>query len=223
MALHINLYHEIQTQNLQRKRDPLRLGLMVILVVAAGFVAYYFYRLQQSGEIEARASRLQNDWQSLAPQQTKAAEREKELLVSAKLRDTLMQRIDDRCLWGPILDMVFQSVPPEIQIKTLDATKQVLPDKTRQVVFTLAGIAGGTEPRRSAEDFRVAFQRRLSDKFKVVNTIPRDGFKSLEDREERVTLNGQSVPTAAFVVSYEAGIDAPAAATPAPTRGRIKN
>ena len=30
MALHLNLYHEIQTQKLHRKRDPLRLGMLAI-------------------------------------------------------------------------------------------------------------------------------------------------------------------------------------------------
>jgi hypothetical protein len=219
MALHLNLYHEIQTQSLQRKRDPLRLGMMVILVVAAGFIAFYFYRLQQSSEIDARAVKLQGDWQSLAPQETKAAEKEKELLVNIKLRDTLVQRIEDRCLWGPVLDMVFQSVPPEVQIKSFDASKEVLADKTRHVHFTVAGIAGGQEPRRSAEEFRVAFQRRLSDHFKIVTD---NGFKALDDREEKATINGQSVSTAAFVVSYEASMDTPPAAPTTPAK-RVKN
>jgi len=80
----------------------------------------------------------------------------------------------------------------------------------------VAGIASGLEPRRSAEDFRVSFSRKLLERFKSVNSVPKDGFRSLDDKEDKVTLEGQQYPTASFVVSYDAALDVPVpAATPA--------
>ena len=220
MALHINLYHEIQTQSLQRKRDPFRVGLVVILFVAACLLGYYFYRLEGSSEINEKAAKLQNEWRILGPQRDQAAAREAELRVSAKLSETLLQRIEGRCLWGAILDLIGQSVPAQVQIKNIDASK---PSASKQISFTLSGIASGPEARKAAEDFRVAFAQKLSLKFKNVSIIPRDGFKSLEDREETVTLNGQTYPTAAFVVSYEASLDSGPDAAPAPTPRTRRN
>jgi len=220
MALHLNLYHEVQTQNLHRKRDPLKLGMLALLVVATGFVGYYFYRLQGSSVLNNQAARLQTDWLVLGPKQKQAEEREKELQVSAKLRDALVKRIEDRCLWGPILDMVSEGVPREVQLRSLEATRSVTPDRIRMVTFIVSGIAGGAEPRRSAEDFRVAFLRKLSEKFKSVTTVPKDGFRSLDDKEDKVVLDGQSYPTAAFVVSYEAALDAAVPASTPPVRVR---
>jgi len=219
MALHLNLYHEIQTQNLQRQRDPLKLGMLALLVVAVGFVGYYFYRLQGSTGLNNQAARLQTDWLVLEPKQKQAATREGELLATVKLKEALVNRMEERCLWGPVLDIVAQGVPKEVQLKSLEATKVVTTDKIRVVTFVLSGVAGGVEPRRSAEDFRVAFLRRLSERFKSVNSVPKDGFRSLDDKDERVMLDGQNYPTAAFVVSYEAALDAPVpTATPARTR-----
>jgi len=219
MALHLNLYHEIQTQNLQRQRDPLKLGMLVLLLVAIGFVGYYFYRLQGSSVLNNQAARLQTDWLVLEPKAKQAEAREAELLGRAKLKDALVSRMEDRCLWGPILDSVAQGVPREVQIKTLEAGRVMNGDKVRVVSFVLSGIACGAEPRRSAEDFRVAFNRRLSERFKSVNSVPKDGFRSLDDKDERVELDGQNYPTAGFVVAYEAALDEAAPApTPAKTR-----
>jgi hypothetical protein len=220
MALHLNLYHEIQTQNLQRQRDPLKLGMLVLLVVAIGFVGYYFYRLQGSAVLNNQAARLQTDWLVLEPKAKQAEEREAELLGRVKLKEALVSRMEDRCLWGPILDCVGQGVPREVQLKSLEAGRVMTGEKGGRVVtFVLSGIACGVEPRRSAEDFRVAFMRRLSDRFRSVNSVPKDGFRSLDDKDERVELDGQNYPTAAFVVSYEASLDEAAPApTPAKTR-----
>jgi Tfp pilus assembly protein PilN len=215
MALHLNLYHEIQTQNLQRKRDPFRLGMLGLLLIAIGFVGYYFYRLEAGNSINAQAARLQTDWAALEPKQKEAADREKELTGVVKIKEALMKRIEERCLWGPILDLVAQAVPQEVQITSLEASHSLqVANKPRQLSFSLSGIASGPEARKAAEDFRVSFMHKLSEKFKNVNSVPRDGFKSLEDRDEKVVLQGQSYPTAAFVVSYEGSIDlgqAPAA------------
>ena len=221
MALHLNLYHEVQTQNLQRKRDPLRLGMLALLVVAIGFVGYYFYRLQGGSSLTNQAARLQTEWLALGPKQKKAEDREKELQIALKQRDALVKRMEDRCLWGPILDLVSQGVPQGVQLKGMDANKTVTPDKIRVVTFVVSGIAGGEEPRRAAEDFRVDFSRKLGERFKTVNSVPKDGFRSLEDKDETVVLGGQSYSTAAFVVSYDAALDAPVpVATPAARRGR---
>lgn len=215
MALHLNLYHEIQTQNLQRKRDPLRLGMLGLLVVAIGFVSYYFYRLDRFNGLNNQASRAESDWATLEPKQKQAEQREKELQKNISLRDELVKRMEERCLWGPLLDTLSGGVPRQVQVTKFEAGRE---DKSRAVTFTIEGLASGVQARKTAEEFRMSFLRRLTENFKgPVNSVPKDGFRTLEDREERVVLAGQSYATASFVVSYEAAMDVPAppASTPA--------
>lgn len=208
MALHLNLYHEIQTQNLQRKRDPLRLGMLALLVVAVGFVSYYFYRLDRSSGLNNQASRVESDWAALEPKQKQAEQREKDLQKDIALKDALVKRMEERCLWGPLLDTLAGGVPRQVQLTSFEAGRE---ERSRTVTFTIEGLASGTEARKTAEEFRVSFLRKLTENFKgPVSSVPKDGFRSLDDREERVVLGGQSYAMASFVVSYQAALDVPA-------------
>ena len=58
MPLHVNLYHEVQRQELARRRDPLRLGMIGLLVIAIGFVVNYFVVLEGAHSVGVRYSSL---------------------------------------------------------------------------------------------------------------------------------------------------------------------
>ena len=45
MALHLNLIHEIDKLKRAQKRDPLKLSLWGLGVIASGFAAYYFFQV----------------------------------------------------------------------------------------------------------------------------------------------------------------------------------
>jgi Tfp pilus assembly protein PilN len=212
MALHLNLYHEIQKQHRARKRDPLKLGMYGMALVILGFIAYYFVRVAQVSEFTTRLTSLEQEWQTQEPKRKAAEERESEIRANMALADALVKRIEGRFYWAPMLDRLMQTVPREVQIVRLDASRSA--DKTRTVSFTLNGISTGNEPRQVAEDLRTA----LAAKFEDANSKATATFKVLEDREERVELDGQALRTATFAIQLDVvpadNETAAAAATP---------
>src|SRR4051794_25859889 len=108
MALHLNLYHELQKKQRAKKRDPLKLSMYGIALVVLCFVAYYFTRVAQVSEINSKLSGIGIEWQGLEPKQKAAAAQEAELNAQIKLSETLVQRIEGRMYWAPILQRIME-------------------------------------------------------------------------------------------------------------------
>jgi Tfp pilus assembly protein PilN len=208
MALHLNLYHEIQKQHRARKRDPLKLGMYALGAVMLGFLGYYFLRVAQVSETASTLVGVQADWQALEPKQKAAAAREAEISANAKLTESLVQQIEGRYYWGPILERIMQTVPAEVQLTRLEANRAA--DKAKKVSVMLNGISTGAEPRQTAEDLRTALEQGLgSDTVKVTSA-----FKQLEDSEDKAQLRGQALPTATFTIQIELAKNEPGASAP---------
>ncbi len=211
MALHLNLYHEIQKQHRARKRDPLKLGMYGLGAVVLGFVGYYFLRVAQVSEVTGKLAGIEAEWHGLEPKQTAAATREAEITAQSKLSEALVGQIEGRYYWGPVLERIMQTVPAEVQLVRLEANRAA--DKAKNVSVVLNGISTGTEPRRTAEDLRTALEQKLaSDTLKVTSV-----FKQLEETEDRAQLHGRALPTATFTIQIELAQNQ-AAAPAAPRR-----
>ncbi len=214
MALHINLYHEIQKQELARRRDPLKLGMLGLLLVVIGFVAFYFYRMESVHLLNVRIATLETEWKKFEPKQKAAKTREDELTQNIKLSDLLTKRIESRFYWAPILDEVLQNVPREVQITKLAGDLAI--EKGRPSVLLVSGISSSAAPRKVAEDLRTALDEKLAENFEKVNSR----FNSLDDTEESVTLDGKPCPTATFAIEFQLHNSAPEP-TPVPARKKV--
>lgn len=196
MALHLNLYHEIQKQERQRRRDPLKLGMMGMIVIAVGFLAYYFCRLDNVRSVNDQLSRLQAEWSSTEPKLKAAQAREAEIATTLKTKSALVQSIESRFYWAPLLEKVLLSVPREVQVTRLDGE---MVDKTKGGGLSVSGISSGEHPRKVAEDLRTTFVNKLSEKYKGVSS----SFKTLEDSEQTVKIDGKALPTAIFAMQFQ--------------------
>lgn len=194
MALHVNLYHEIQQRQRAKKRDPLKLGMYGLTVVIMGFVAYYFVRLAQVSEITNRLGSVETEWQEVEPQMKAAVAREAELRANILLSENLVKGIEGRFYWGPVLERLMQMVPRQVQITRLEASR--VPDKEKDYVLTVNGISTGVEPRQTAEDLRTALEERLAGENDKVTS----SFKQLEETGEKVQFGGRALPTATFSI-----------------------
>ena len=62
MALHLNLLHEEISEQRQRQRDPLKIGMMVLAGIGAVLFLYYMWNayrtLEIKGRLSARSSRV---------------------------------------------------------------------------------------------------------------------------------------------------------------------
>ena len=215
MSLHINLYHEIQKQALARRRDPLKIAMIGLIVIGVGFAAFYFYQIGCAHSANVRAASLQADWMKIDPRAKTAKAREDELSTSIKVSETLVKQVESRFYWAPIFGQVLQVVPHEVQITRLSGDASSDPAKAAHII-NISGIASSATdapPRKVAEDLRTALDEKLSEKFKHVTS----SFRSLEDSDENVTLDGKRCPTASFAMEFQI-TSADAEPTPAPVR-----
>ena len=210
MALHLNLYHEIQKQELQRQRDPLKLGLYGILGLVAILLVYYFYRVEQGTRLANQAKQLQAQWQMTEPKAKEAELLEAQLMINLKTKDDLVHAIENRFYWAPLMERIQRMVPANVQITSFRGSME---PGTGKGLLAVSGIAAGDEPRRVAEDFRTNFAGKCLQGYKEVDS----GFVSLGESDATVMLNGKALNTALFVLQFHfTVVDTGSSTTPAP-------
>ena len=215
MALHLNLYHEVQKQKALQRRDPLKFAVMGLAVVAASFAGYYLLQLTSQRSVSNDLKRLEQEYATLSKKADESKKREEEASATIKVGDTLVKRMEQRFYWAPVLASIAQIVPPQVQLTKLAG--DVSNDGAKRCTLTLDGIAAGEDPRKVAEDLRRSLSEQFSTRYKSVTSV----FRSLEDSPETVSLQGKKVPTAIFginVVMQAGESQPPRHRLPAPQR-----
>ena len=194
MALYLNLYHEVQKQKLKRQRDPLKLAMLGLLVVAVGLVAYYFWRMESVKKSQEAAGAVIADLKKNDPRAADAQKHIDEYDAEIKLADAVIHRMESRFYWAPLLGQIIEIIPPDVQITGLDGS--IANDGTRKVTLSVTGIATGGQPRAVAEELRIALQNKLGAQY----SQPAATFRSLDDGAEPVQYLGKTSPTVEFVI-----------------------
>jgi Tfp pilus assembly protein PilN len=196
MPLTLNLLHEEQKQLHQRKRDPLKLGLLSLGGVALLFVSYYAWRLFADSQLTAQLRDRQAQWAKQEPLAKAAEAQEASLNQTISTAKLVTQRIENRFYWAPLLDTLLKTVPPTIQLTSLTGSSET---KDEKVSILLEGIAAAAEPRAGAEQFRTSLAEALGKKYPNVSTT----FRNLEETVGTVNLDGKTLPTAKFTIDVQ--------------------
>jgi hypothetical protein len=213
MPLQLNLLHEEILEQRQRQRDPLKLSMYVGIGLAALLLLNYLWTGYRVLDSKRRLNLVESEWAKVEPKVTTAQKRTEELNGIINTTKALDGFIDRRFYWAPVLEKVAHCVTPNIQITSLEGAVE----EEKGISITLDGVAGGREPRGVAEDFR---QMLLEQIGKEQPTIKVE-FKVLEDLDTTVSVGGNSVTTAHFVVMV--GLDPfPKPAEPAPPERKSK-
>ena len=194
MALQLNLLHEEITQERQRKRDPLKLGIIALSSFGLLLFLYYGWNAYQTIQIKSQLNAAQSEWQKVEPKVTAAQKRATELrqiIDSTKVLDGL---IDDRFYWAPFLAQVSHCTAPNLQMTGLDGT---IVEGDSSVAAALEGLAAAREPRAAAEEFRQLLTEQLEKNYRDVKVT----FRNLEDLDTVVNLSGVPTPSARFVLN----------------------
>ncbi len=194
MALQLNLLHEEITEERQRKRDPLKLGVIALCSFGALLFIYYGWNAYQTIQIKSQLNAAQAEWQRVEPKVTAAQQRATELhqiIDSTKVLDGL---IEGRFYWAPFLATISHCVAPNVQITTFDGNLQ---EADHSVTVSLEGVAAAREPRAAAEDLRQLLIEQLEKDHSGVKVT----FKNLEDLDTLVTLSGVPTASARFVLN----------------------
>src|SRR5213076_3583206 len=218
MALHLNLLHEEILEQRQRQRDPLKIGILMLLSCGAILFLYYAWNAYQTFEIKAKLSAVDGDWKKIEPRITEAQKRSTELTNIIDTTRVLDDYIDNRFFWGPFLEKLSRCVPPNAQVTSLEAT---LLEDDKVVTVLIDGVAAAREPRSAAEDLRQMLLEQLGKNYHDVKVE----FKTLEDVEAVANLGGTNVPMARYILSITLNPNAAAkpAATPPPSRTKRRN
>jgi hypothetical protein len=197
MALHLNLYHEVQKARKLKRRDPLKISMYGLAGIAALFAMYYFVELGRMHVMSSELNQVQSQYNVLEPKAKAAKKREDEINGEIRKSNLMAKRIEDRFYWAPVLEDIAHTVPREVQVTRF--VGDLSGEGIRKCSLTVDGISAGTDPRKVAEDLRTAIAEKLGPKFKNVTSA----FKSLEDGTELVSLDGRQVPTANFAINVQ--------------------
>ena len=193
MAFHLNLYHEMQKLALERQRDPLKLGLYAVMVVVVFLMVYYFYRLEQVSVFTSRARGLQTAWDLNSPKAAESLAQATRLNTNVKLKEDLVNAIENRFYWAPFLERIQNVVPRNVQITHWRGAME-----QGAGLVEVTGIGAGDEPRKVVEKFRTDFIEKALMGYKKVFSK----FNSLEDSDASVQLDGKSLNTALFSLQF---------------------
>ena len=193
MALHLNLLHEEILQQRQRQRDPLKIGMLVLVALGGLMLAYYLWNAYKVLEIRGRLGQAQHDWAKVEPKVTAAQKRTAELNNIISTTKVLDGMIDNRFYWAPFLEKLSRCVALNAQLTSIDGN--VLDDG--KITVTVEGLAAGREPRAAAEELRQLLAEQLGQTYKEVKVE----FKALEDLDTIVNIGGSSQAMARFGIS----------------------
>lgn len=211
MALALNLLHEELAEQRQRKRDPLKIGMMALGGVAALLLLYYLWNVYRTLEIKSRLGGVEREWAKVEPSVTAAQKRSQELTNIIKTTRALDEYIDNRFFWAPFLQIVGRCVAPNAQLTSLDGS---VSEDGKSVSLSIDGVAAGREPRAAAEDFRQMLIEQLGHAYSDVKVE----FKALEDLDTIVNIGGSNMAIARYTLTVsfsQAPPKADAAAIPA--------
>ena len=217
MALQLNLLHEEILEQKQRQRDPLKIGVMVLVGIGVLMFLYYMWEAYRTLEIKGRLSAINREWSKVEPQVTAAQKRSAELDGIIKTTRVLDEYIENRFFWGPFLQKVSRCVAPNIQLTNIEGS--VTDDKG--IGVAIEGVAAGREPRSVAEDLRQMLSEQLGQSYTDVKVE----FKTLEDLDTLVNVGGTNMAMAHYtlLINFQPGPPKnKATATPAPPRAPKK-
>ena len=197
MALRLNLNHEILQAHRARQRDPLKLSLWGLGVIAAGFCAYYFFQLAKMSVISQEFAQKKAEFDNVQPKAVAAKSREDELTETIRAGETIVQRIEGRFYWAPMIEELVNAVPPDVQITKFAGDVQG--DSRKKCRLSIDGLSAGTDPRKVAEELRTAIAESFGKKYKNVTS----SFRTLEDGIETIQVGGTARPTATFAINVE--------------------
>ena len=213
MALHLNLLHEEIREQRQRQRDPLKIGMLVLIAIGVLMVLYYLWNAYKLLEIRNRLGQTQHDWSKVEPKVTGAQKRSAELNAIIGTTKVLDGMIESRFYWAPFLEKLSRCVALNAQLNSIDGT--VLEDGRINVV--IEGLAAGREPRAAAEELRQLLLEQLGQSYQEVKVE----FKALEDLDTIVNIGGSNQAMARFTINANfATVASKATPTPGPRRSR---
>jgi hypothetical protein len=198
MAFHLNFYHEVQVQKIQQQRDPLKIGLAILVFLAALMILFYLWRMQSPAALAKVASARAAEWSALEPKLNQAKAKETKDSATIAVAEAVLARINNRFFWAPVLQSILENTPDNVQITSAMADSGS--EKSEEKIsMELTGVIAGREPRIAADEFRLKIEQAFAARYPEATAE----FTKLDDRPDNVQLRGESLQTATFAIALK--------------------
>jgi hypothetical protein len=194
MALHLNLLHEEILEQRQRQRDPLKIGVMLLVGLGVLLFLYYSWNAYRTLAMKSRLTAVEHEWAKVEPKVTAAQKRSEELNGIVNTTGVLDDYINNRFFWAPFLQKLARCIAPNTQLTSIEGS---LLEDTKGVSVLVEGVAAGHEPRSAAEDLRQMLGEQLAQGYSDVKVE----FKALEDLDTVVSVGGTSMAMAHYILA----------------------
>ncbi len=199
MTPRVNLLHEQLQQRLERQTDPIKIGMLGLLLVATALTMQFMWKGAEARRVKSYFDTLQSTLKVKKEQSEKALAQEALFHKQIDGAAALLQRAENRFLWAPFLEVVLKSVPRDIQILGLAGR---VDRQAGLVAIELSGIAAADSPRQTAETFRQSLHNRVSTNYPdATAAFPTGGLE--DDKTSKVNLDGRTLPTARFNIEIK--------------------
>jgi Tfp pilus assembly protein PilN len=177
MAIGLNFHHEIERRRQAQRRDPLKLSFFFLgglLVLMAGF---YFYEAERVGGVLQGVERQKFELSRLETRALQASKLDEEFQKKARLSGVLVERMEERFYWAPVLERLARLVPGEMQLTRISGETH---GEEKRCQLNVEGVVGGANPREVAERFRAEVKNGAGKLYREVQA----DFRALEEAAE---------------------------------------
>ncbi|HEX8372853.1 MAG TPA: hypothetical protein VF585_08745 [Chthoniobacterales bacterium] len=195
MALHINLLHEEQSKVVERKRDPLKLGILAMLVVSVFLYGYYLLEAKKGSDIASERATVEAKLAEITPTAAQAKIDETKAVQAIAATTAIEKIIDERFYWGQLFKEIVGGTGPEVQLTSFEGAIRT----PEALSITIVGVSAGREPRAVAERFRQSMEERLAKTYGTATSQ----FASLENSDTPLVLAGKNFATANFSIAFQ--------------------
>lgn len=197
MAVYINLLREEQQHEIERRRDPFKLGMLAVVFAALAMAGFYFLRAGEVQSLRQKVTDLEATWQKTKPEFERAQARELELQQLFARADALRALMDGRFLWGTFLADLTNIIPAHASLTSFSGSVDA-----SHLNCSLTGNIAGENPRQLAEEIRNTIRRTFDKQLGNV----RVEFESLEDDFTLYLIKGKKNSGVKFTISIRADL-----------------
>lgn len=207
MAIHINLLHEQKTQQKQAERDPLKLGMLGMLVVAMLLGGYYTWKKAELSTVQSALEEARIEFDKLKPVIAKYEQDKAGYEAKVAVQTEIVKRIDERFFWAPAFEVVAKSMPVKVQITRMEGNAS-----TETVTLRISGMVAESEPEKAADKLRVSLMEGMQ---RIYDGVAGE-FSDLKEHEGTIKFAGKEFPAADFEILLKLNRRAPGPVATAP-------
>ncbi len=192
MPIRINLFHEEERALKERKRDPLKLGLLATLGLILCQIIYWLFLSGTAAGKNSEVARLQADWEKLRDSTEAGQSKLDEMKSKLDVYEMLHTKVVRRHFWAPILQQLLEGARLDVQLTEVNCSLSL----EGNIRLTVHGLTAGQEPRGVAEYLRDATERAL----KTIHPESAARFELLEENPQLMEINGRRFRNARFII-----------------------